>query len=108
MVPTIDSNRKVRFLQSVDVKIIPQLGDYSDQELRSIYYNRKDYENFRKAAKKVIERLGFSAQFLASSRSLCIRGLEGSMTSNQNRLEASLAVFSEQLVQREIGVSDPS
>ena len=99
-------SKTVRFHASVAVREVPRLAN-NQSDMRSLYYSKKDYENFKLQDKKIIKLMDESP-FQVDTAFRCTRGLErrtidGRRRKDFLRYESVMAVLSEQFVQNEIG-----
>ena len=94
----------VSFSASVDRRSTSHRDEYSSEEKQSMWYNRDEIVTMRRNAIMDANR---------PQPDTCLRGLEaktreGARKKKQNRNEARVAVFLEQEIQDDDGLSDPN
>jgi hypothetical protein len=95
--------KTVSFAATVNTRTTIHLNEYSSQEKQDTWYNREEVVAMRRNAT-------FDAK--CPKADTCLRGLEaktatGARKKKQKRIEARAAVFLEQEIQDEDGLSDP-
>jgi hypothetical protein len=91
----------VSFAQTVKVITIPSLDDYTEEEIKSVWFTNEEYQGFMDVAERTIDKM---IRKRPLRKNYCFRGLESMVEENyalkgERRTEAFHAVFNEQRAQ---------
>jgi hypothetical protein len=106
----ISPKKSLSFDPAVTFREVSRLAN-SSNEMKSLYYCKRDYQNFKQNDKKMINLMETS-RFPVDSCMKCTRGLEGKTMEGKCkkaflRVESQIAVLTEQMLQQEEGEYDP-
>jgi hypothetical protein len=107
---TEQRRRNVAFKDTVSVRPITHVKDLSEEMIRTIWYNKKDFEDMKKSFASTV-RIMSQIDPNIDNEEHCSRGLEyrtrvGANARRENKWNALNAVLDEQDRQQEMGVSN--
>lgn len=110
--PSRSSGKKVSFAQSVTVREVQHINDFSKEEIEELWMTATDYEWIKSMVKMTVMRMMNGLVISDDDPVFCTRGLEyrtkaGAKIRSRNKLRARSAVLNEQDMQREEGFDDP-
>lgn len=102
--------KRVTFKPSVNVRPILHVNDYTEDEIKSVWFCRSDFDAMKKGFARTVKLISHNV-YRGDDDDHCARGLEyrvraGALKRRENKLNGLEAVLEEQESQAQLGIND--